>query len=107
MDFFNPLTNGFKLCLNTILKYGYENGIVAYYVFRKKRQRHNNVYARHGYTNDEAKKYFSYTEAIIPKNTKPKEYAYWELMNKEIQPFVGEIRRIMFKPEFLDSLLYW
>ena len=103
--FFNPLSNGYNLCFDEILKYGHKNGILAYYLFRKKRN-NNKIYSRHGYVNNEAKKYFSYTEAIIPRNTQPKEYSYWELMDKKTKPFCGEIRRIMLKPEFLDSLLW-
>ena len=96
---FNPLTSGFNLCFNRMIKYGHENGILAYYLFRKKRR------ARFAYGNlpKELKKYFVYTEAIIPRNTRPRESIYWEIMDKEIKPFTGEIWRIMPKPKVLNS----
>ena len=93
-SFFNPYTNGFNLCFNAILEYGCKNNILAYYFFRKKRSKFGIL----------DKKYFSYTEAIIPKNTKPKDFVYWEMMEQQLKPFEGEIRRVMPKPEFLNSL---
>ena len=98
--FFNNLTNGYTLLLEKSMEYGSQNDIFVYYVFRKKRS----LKAMLKTLNLSNKKYFSYTEAVIPKNTRPKESAYWDMMDHEIKPFTGEIKRIKLKPEFLSSL---
>ena len=99
---FNPVINGFNLCFDKIIEYGHENGILAYYLFQKKRNRHST----YGSLLKELGGYFAYREAVIPKNTRPKESIYWELMDQEVKPFTGEIRRIMPKPTALNSLVW-
>ena len=100
---FHSFANGFSFCFDEVIRYGHKNGVLAYYSFRKlrKQKKTNSVYK---VTPEHLKKYFAYTEAIIPKNTRPIESIYWELMDKEIKPFTGEIRKTMLKPEFLSNL---
>lgn len=98
--FFNSLTNGYTFLIEKAIEYGSQNGIFVFYTFRKKR----NLKAMLRCWKLSNKNYFSYTEAVIPKNTKPEESAYWDMMDHETKPFTGEIKRIMLKPEFLDSM---
>lgn len=91
------------LLLEKIFRYGEKNGIVAFYAFvKKKSARLRSKMA----LNSKNYKYFFYTEAVIPKNTKPKEFIYWWMMDRERKPFTGEIRRCMLKPCFLESVSY-
>ena len=92
--FFNRLTNGHSLCFEEMIRYGNENGILAYYAFQKKRKKR----PAYEILPKQLKGYLDYTEAVIPKNTQPKESIYWELMDQEIKSFVGEIRRIILWP---------
>lgn len=97
---FKQFTNhGF--CFQKAIKYGEQNNIIAYYFFQKKR---TSILRRKKWPIP--KNYFEYEEIIIPKNTCPKELAYWNMMDNEVKPFTGEIRRIMLKPQFLNNI-YW
>ncbi len=102
--FFNREKNGAGLCFEKMLKYSSENGIVAIYTFRKKRN--DKTFSRGGSLSKEELNWFSYTEAIVPKNTRPKDSGYWKMMDCKTHPWTGEIRRIMPKPEFLHSVNY-
>ena len=88
------------LCVAKAIHYARQNGIIAYYVFQRK-------ITAQPQKGDEIRlpeNYFSVREVIIPENTRPKENLYWMLMDKQLKPFTGEIRRIMPKSAVLNPL---
>ena len=105
---YNPIAQGEVAYTTQMVKYGEKHGIVSFYYFTKQTPYYFNFINKLAKNNKDEylSKYFSYTEAIIPKNTKPKEYAYWEIMGFETKPWTGEIRRVMLKPKFLKSVLH-
>ena len=98
--FFNGLTNGHVLLFEKAIEYGSENGIFVFYASRKRKS----LKAMLKYGKFSVKNYFSYTEVVVPKNTRPKEEAYWDMMDYETKPFAIEIKRMILKPEALDTL---
>ena len=98
--FFDGSANGTRLLFERVVHYGSQNGIQVFY--SQLRFTNPKFFARIKWTLP--KKYFSWTEAVIPAHTRPELAVYWDMMDHIIKPYSICIKKTMLKPQYLNDL---
>lgn len=106
-NWFRPDRNGFINCVDHAYEIGEKLGIHYYYFFRKAGSLTKSLPIWKRYSTERIKRYTSFVESFIPKNTKPRHNMYWNIMEKKTWPYDIEIRKVALKPTHFHELIRW